>query len=298
MLIVPIHHRLRTIPQHDPPEIRHTRSFRALNHGRHGARLLIPTASTRRASRCADVEFGAVALGAEVGRPVLEGLQEARLADVAVAVVVELHKDKVHGGLHGIEGDGGVGSGTLRRGADVVALGGILVDGGAEGGDESGVVLGGVVFVVDVEAVKLDGAKGPERGALAGAAGEEVVELGGEGGRLAVAGEGRDGFGPAEGKQDFLAGGLAGLDVRGHVRTGEKTGRSLGCGSGAGRCAGAAEVQGWVAPRSKVRRQEGQDDDVSALVCAQVGQFDLTCRTRLSIIDCDVIGAGGVEGST
>lgn len=58
-----------------------------------------------------------------------------------------MDEDEIHG-LHGFEGDGGVGAGALRGGGDVVAFGGVGVHGGAEGGDE-GVVEGcAVVFVV------------------------------------------------------------------------------------------------------------------------------------------------------
>lgn len=156
---------------------------------------------------------------------------------------------------------------------------------------------GGVVFVVDVEAVDFEGAKGAEIRGFTRAAGEEVRELRGEGGGLAVGGEGRSGLGAAEGEEDDFAGGLAGCDVLGQVRAGEEAGGSLGGGGGAGGGAGAAEVEGWVAAWAEVGGEEGEDDDVVAWGGAEIGEFDLAGRTRLAVVDCDVVGGSGVEGS-
>ncbi len=86
-------------------------------------------------------------VGGEVGGPSLEAGEESGGVEVAGGVVVELDEDVVDGGAHGREGDGGVRTGTLRRGGQVV---GFLVGGevGAEGGDQGGPVEGGAVLVV------------------------------------------------------------------------------------------------------------------------------------------------------
>ena len=55
--------------------------------------------------------------------------------------------------MHGLQGDGRVRAGALRRGGDVVFFAGVLSVGGAKGGVEGVVVAGIVVFVVEVEAV-------------------------------------------------------------------------------------------------------------------------------------------------
>lgn len=126
------------------------------------------------------------------------------MPDVAVAVIVELDEDEIHG-LHGLERDGGVGPRALRRRGEVVAFRGVGVHGGAEGGDEGGVEGRAVVFVVDVEAVEDGGAEGSHFRAFAGAGAEQVPEFRGEVRGLRVAGEGGGGLGAAEAEEDFLA---------------------------------------------------------------------------------------------
>ncbi len=126
------------------------------------------------------------------------------MSDVAVAVVVELHEHEIHA-LHRVERDRGVGARALRRRGDVVPLAGVGVQVCAQGGNEGGVGGGAVVFVIDVEAVDFDVAKGAEAGVEAGAGAEEIPEGGGELGGLGVGGEGGGGDGAAEAEEDFLA---------------------------------------------------------------------------------------------
>ena len=128
------------------------------------------------------------------------------------------------------------------------------------------------------------------------AAGEEVRELGGEGLGRSVGGEGCYGCGAAEGEEDFFAGGLAGLDVFGHVGAGEEAGCAFG-GSGleGGRLAGGAEVYGREAAGAGEGGQEGQDHDVDGWVRADLREGDLGCGWGLAVVDCYVVGGGGVE---
>ena len=69
------------------------------------------------------------------------------MPDVAVAIVVELHPDEVHG-LHGVERDRRVGLWALWRGRDVVVFGGVGGEEGAKGGDELVVARWFVRFVI------------------------------------------------------------------------------------------------------------------------------------------------------
>ena len=214
--------RLRPTPQHDTAKVTHPRRHRALDNTRHIRRLEVSLTSTISARRRADVQLGSLArdgaVAAQVIGPGFEGVDEARLPDVAAGrgVVVELDEDEVHR-LHGRERDGGVRARALGRAGDVVLLGRVARVGAAEGGDERVVVLGAVVFVVDVEAVELDR---PERShvGVGHAAPEEVPEVLGEAGSLRVAAEVRDACSASETQQDFLAEALAGGDVLGEER--------------------------------------------------------------------------------
>lgn len=115
-----VHISLSSIPQHDTTHIASARVLRALDNSAHLCRGNISAAGAggAAASWGTDVDHGAAG---ELGGPGLERVDEARLADVAITVIVELDPDKVHL-LHGVEGDGGVGAGALRRCGDVVCL--------------------------------------------------------------------------------------------------------------------------------------------------------------------------------
>ena len=109
---------LSPIPQHNTSHIASARVLRALDDiaNLRGGNVAAAGASGATAGWRTDVDHGTTG---ELGGPGLEGVDETGLADVAVAVVVELDEDKVHL-LHGVEGDGGVGARALRSGRDVV----------------------------------------------------------------------------------------------------------------------------------------------------------------------------------
>lgn len=83
----------------------------------------------------------------EIVEPRLGAGQEAGGGKVAGGVVVELHPDEVHLD-HGVERDGGVRAGALRRGGDVVRSRRVFGELGAEGGGEGGVAGWVVRFVI------------------------------------------------------------------------------------------------------------------------------------------------------
>lgn len=83
----------------------------------------------------------------EVVEPRLGAGQEAGGGEVAGGVVVELHPDEVHLD-HGVERDGGVRAGALRRGGDVVPSRRVFGELAAEGGGEGGVAGWIVRFVI------------------------------------------------------------------------------------------------------------------------------------------------------
>ena len=139
--------RLGAIPKRNTAQVRNVLANNALHRRRHLVRRQIPGPSASRASRGANVELGLAALGREISGPFADGVSEARSADVAVAVVVELDKDEVHG-KHGVERDGGVRAWALGRAGDEVLAGRVAGEGLAEGVDKGGVVGGHFVFVV------------------------------------------------------------------------------------------------------------------------------------------------------
>ena len=82
-----INHALRSIPQHHAAHIRHIGRRRFLDRRRHGVGSQVSGAGARGAGGGADVQLGAAG---DVLAPGFEAVGEAGLADVAVAVVVEL----------------------------------------------------------------------------------------------------------------------------------------------------------------------------------------------------------------
>ena len=145
--IIPVLRPLAPIPQHDSSEIAQPSLQRPSNHAAHRPRLHVAPARTTRARRRTDVQPRS---GPEIVGPRFERVEETGLADVALAVVVELHEYEIHL-LHRVEGDAGVRTRALRcRGDVVVAAGRHLL---AQGGHESGVVGRRMIFVVCVEMV-------------------------------------------------------------------------------------------------------------------------------------------------
>lgn len=116
-----IHHRLRPIPQHHPSQIPHPCPQRPLQRPLQLRRLHVPTARTVCTPGRAHIQLRPLAHRAQILAPGLEAGREARLPDVAVAVVVELHEDEIQA-LHRVERDRGVGARALRRRGEVVAL--------------------------------------------------------------------------------------------------------------------------------------------------------------------------------
>ena len=153
-----------------------------------------------------------------------------------------------------------------------------------------------MVLVVNIKAIDLDLAKGTEIYALAGASTKEIPELDGERSCLIVRREGRDRFGAAQREKDSFAGRLAGLDAFGKVGAGEKACGTFGGRSFTGRIAGRAEVEGWVATRAGKGGEKGEDNNVNVRVGANLGEWDLTGRGRLAIVDTNILGGGDIEG--
>ena len=94
---VRIHHPLGPIPQHDAAHIGHVGRRGALDGRRHGARIEISRAGAGRAGGGPDVELGP---SGDVFAPGGEAVDEAGLANVAVAVVLELDPLRDTGLVH------------------------------------------------------------------------------------------------------------------------------------------------------------------------------------------------------
>lgn len=115
---------------------------------------------------------------------------------------------------------------------------------------------------------------------------------------LGGAGEGGGGFGAAEGKQDLLAGGLAGLDVCGQGGALQQAGGANGGHLRRGPAATCgAEVEGRVAAGAEVGGQEGEDDDVDGGVGAHLGKSHLAGCGGLTVVDCEAVGGSCVRGA-
>ncbi|KAH6603995.1 hypothetical protein Trco_007441 [Trichoderma cornu-damae] len=192
--------------------------------------------------------------------PVLDSSVEAGLADVAVAVVVELDPDVV-GELADVEGLRGVGEGALRSGSQVIPLAGVLGEVGLE-------ALGHG----KINTIKLDASKGTERRA-GGTAQEQVPDRIGKLLPLSITGERsrRVADSTAHAENDELAGGLASLD-------GGDQGSTVLEVDGAGgllRSGGAtqgAQRELRVSTAGEEPAQEGQVDNVVGRVGAHVGE--------------------------
>lgn len=177
------------------------------------------------------------------------------MSDIAVAVIVELHKDEIHI-LHRIEWDGGVRARALRGGGDVIFLAGVGVHGGAKGGEKGAVEGCAVVFVIDVESIDDRTAERTHVGSLAGTATKEIPEFGGEVGSLRVAGEGGGSLGASETEKYFFAETLACFNIVFHGRAAEETGSSSGLHLRRRPTACGAEIEAWISTRTEKGREE------------------------------------------
>lgn len=97
----------------------------------HRSPFQVSRSGAYQAARSADVESGSCALGGDVAAPGFEAGVETGLANIAVAVVIELYPDEIHG-LHCVKWNGCVRADALGRSGDVVLLGGVGIHGGTE----------------------------------------------------------------------------------------------------------------------------------------------------------------------
>ena len=256
-----------TVPEHDTAEVVDTGTDGLLDVVGHLRGGDVSGASAFLAAGGADVQFRG---GADLAGPLLEGVNEAWLVDVAVAVVVELHEDEVHC-LHGVERDGGVRDWALGCRRDIFA--GLCGFGQrAEGRDEGGVVLWLLVLVVNVEAVDHSAAEWSHLRALARAFAEQVPDFGGQVLGLVVAGEGAVAGGSTQTEHHLLTARLASCDVLAQIRTAQETG---GASSLLRRVwstrARGPEVQARVALGAFGEAvEEGEDDDIDIRVGTQL----------------------------
>lgn len=140
------------LPEHDAANVGQVESGDALVGGQQAAGGDVALVAVGTAGQGADEEGGV----ADALAPVLDGGVEARLGNVAVAVVVELDPDVV-GQLADVEGLGGVGERALGSGSQVVLLAGVLGEVGLEAlghGQVASGVAGLVVYERLVSAKK------------------------------------------------------------------------------------------------------------------------------------------------
>ena len=183
LLHIPILHRQTPVPKRISPKVAQPHLLDALNLLTQGTRV-DEARALRRICHGSDVQLRSAA--AQILAPVLQAPGEAWVQVAAVAllavvavghgVVVELYPDEVHS-FHGVEGDGGIGTGALRGGGNVVGAGGIGGEVGAEGADEGGVASCVVVFVIYGERMISKGRFGGERGKKRGGGHADVDSI-------------------------------------------------------------------------------------------------------------------------
>lgn len=294
---VPIQQSLGAIPHHHTTKVLHTKRLDS-PHRRKQIRRRNVTTTSAGPSASSDEQPRTVLRRREILAPRLETTQEpAAAVEVAAGVIVKLHPDKVGERLHNGLGDAGVGTRTLRRGANVefAARGDGVVE-SAQLRHEFKVVLRQAVLVVNVEAVHDGAAKRTHVVVRAGAGAEEVPYRVGKGGGLCGRGEVRLGNVAAHGEQDHGAVLLLALcDFRTEGWAGDESGCAGRPLLGVVASAAGAEFDGGVAAGAEEVVEEGHVNDVNGGAGAQLEKPTGLGVDGLAVIDGYVVSGFGVE---